>query len=269
MPAMSMTPDATAPFPCAHCRYDLRGLDPASECPECGQPIVKTVDFDLRRAAPDWIRRQSRAMLWVAPLVVAQLRPFADYPGGALLSFGIALTCGVVAAFGCWQLATPEPPAHIDDPMGSAQRALRLFPLAHLGLTVFSLAYAAFGRAVATIVALASVASFLVTVSLVLFLVHRLARRTLDPALAGHARVALWAYPLTQIALVALPSATVVVSTGPAVYWVWSAMSWACALATGVMLILLGRMHESLKHLARAAESPPRDAAGTSAGEGA
>lgn len=43
---------------CARCGYNLRGLDPAGRCPECGEPVVLSHRSDLLRFADaGWLRR--------------------------------------------------------------------------------------------------------------------------------------------------------------------------------------------------------------------
>ena len=42
---------------CSRCDYNLKCLDPASNCPECGQPILQTLTLGLDHANRAWLRR--------------------------------------------------------------------------------------------------------------------------------------------------------------------------------------------------------------------
>src|SRR4051812_1996957 len=70
-------PQLIADVPCLRCRYNLRGLDPPGQCPECGHLVHVSVlawDEDRRRVPsilesdPRWIRALAEG-LFIAAVV--------------------------------------------------------------------------------------------------------------------------------------------------------------------------------------------------------
>ena len=64
---------------CRECGYNLRGLDPAGHCPECGEPIETSLRSDHLNEAPTW---------WLKRLSVAAL---CLWLGTAGLTLGAAI----------------------------------------------------------------------------------------------------------------------------------------------------------------------------------
>ena len=84
-----------ADAPCIHCRYNLRGLDPQTKCPECGTPVLKSISAPLLRCEdPDWLRSISFGFTLVAVATVGApvlfgLAALAAFDGAGLLGLGL------------------------------------------------------------------------------------------------------------------------------------------------------------------------------------
>ena len=50
--AVSTDPTLQTDLPCIQCQYNLRGLTPAHQCPECGLPILRSLLDALRDGMP-------------------------------------------------------------------------------------------------------------------------------------------------------------------------------------------------------------------------
>lgn len=111
---------------CVNCGYNLRGLAPGGDCPECGSAVRQSLREDRLADAPlAWLRRvRWGAYVLVAALVllpVVNLVPAAVLAWGAwapsmtLVQLGVVLAWGVnllavgVGVMGLWLLTAPEP----------------------------------------------------------------------------------------------------------------------------------------------------------------
>lgn len=132
-----------ADVPCLGCAYDLRGLAPTGNCPECNAPIASSVSGNLLRLAPvEWLRdlRSGLLLLIIAtagvPALIAFflfLVPLKQHSEvfAALLSFlllecigatGTFLATGTGSAGSTTQLAT-----------SSARHSARVAAIVHVG----------------------------------------------------------------------------------------------------------------------------------------
>lgn len=77
---------------CVSCGYDLRGLDPAGTCPECGTPIARSRQGDrLAAADPRWLARMARGQRWLANAMrIALLSLVAYLVGTAIIVLAYA-----------------------------------------------------------------------------------------------------------------------------------------------------------------------------------
>jgi hypothetical protein len=137
--------------PCAGCGYNLRGLEPAGRCPECGNPAAVSVsrhrDRRLRPPDPRWAREVvggavaslvSFGLLAVLCLVPNgwTVTPYARLPVAKTPErIGLLCVCllaWVAAWYSAWAL-TRRPPA------GERMRRLTRLGLARWPLTLYGL----------------------------------------------------------------------------------------------------------------------------------
>lgn len=135
--------------PCLGCRYDLGGLEPTSQCPECALPIAETVEWRWLGLDPLAYRRRlatASTMVWAAGLgLLLLILAFALV--GTVLLFDDALMVlpntpmswiplvliAVELAIGWWFLTAPSPLTRDGrgrDGMHRARALARLFVLA-------------------------------------------------------------------------------------------------------------------------------------------
>jgi hypothetical protein len=103
---------------CAVCDYNLRGLDAAQRCPECGNEISLSLRSDrLEFADPIWLARMSAGvvLLTVAAIAGCLLDILWGYPGEFVIwsKYGLMQWLGAVSGpassvFGVWLLTCPE-----------------------------------------------------------------------------------------------------------------------------------------------------------------
>lgn len=77
MPLLPLDPQGrlNADLPCIKCGYNLRASDPASNCPECGTPLDRSLQPNLLVLAdPVWLKRVISGLGW---LLVATVLGFA------------------------------------------------------------------------------------------------------------------------------------------------------------------------------------------------
>jgi hypothetical protein len=127
----------TAPPPilCRRCAYDLSGIDPSANCPECGLPIGRTLAGDrLSESDPQWVAMVAKGMwLGVAAAMLAVLLLFPqavdainrnEKPGAVnVLPWIISFGGTFMALAGVWLLTTPEPGVW-RQPLGNAVRLI-------------------------------------------------------------------------------------------------------------------------------------------------
>lgn len=137
---------------CVSCGYDLAGLSPHGECPECGTPIARSLKGDLLAFAPaEYLATLHRG----ATIVVVTILVMVVF---AVLSFGVGmyfafsspsgtapalvegvlslggLALGVLLLYGWWLLSTPMP-MHESTRMDTARRWVRGLLIASAALT--------------------------------------------------------------------------------------------------------------------------------------
>ncbi len=107
---------ATMAAHCIICDYDLHGLDPAGNCPECGTPIERSLKGDLLRYADQsWLTRVHLGMrlitfamwgvaaaiaIFIAGVVIEAIADMREYT-----ALAAAIEYSFLPIQGCWLLA--------------------------------------------------------------------------------------------------------------------------------------------------------------------
>jgi hypothetical protein len=189
-PSAAIAPAASPPLHCSHCDYNLHGLPPTGNCPECGLPIARSAGRTrLRDAPPAWLASLSwgaRLALVAAavcvgfpflPGVLFTIRPARGFPTVAQLLLPAATLLYAIAA---WLLTRPQSPfAPRAAPARIAARAAAMLPL----LAELS-GFVAHRPAPLQWLIAHSFFAWLLTAALMLLHLRRLALRLPQPALA-------------------------------------------------------------------------------------
>jgi hypothetical protein len=256
----ALSPEIDADLPCSRCDYNLKGL-PADDanCPECGQPIARTLRFGLIHSDPAWLRRQAAAVPWLAALCINRIsRPdflYPNFPVAAYIGHALNIMAAGLALFACWQLSTSDARSTEGaDGDGSIRRGLRLAAVVLLGLNVA--AFPLFHRAPTWLLSYAVPIAFAATQFLALLLLARLARRSGSRSLRTHARVLLYVFPTLPLAGMLLYSIPIfdLREFAEVEMAIYQTLGFIGGVALLAMLILLGRMYEVLR--AAAASAP-------------
>ncbi|MDB5320005.1 MAG: hypothetical protein JWN40_1636 [Phycisphaerales bacterium] len=267
LPAEALSPEIDADLPCSICDYNLKGLAANANCPECGQPVGRTLRFGLIHGDPAWLRRQAAAVPWLAALCVTNVVRsdfrYLNFPATVYIGHALNIAASGVALLACWRLAVPDPRSTTGaDEDGSIRRGLRLAALLLLLLTVAALPF--FHPAPESIydrptgpLTFARPVLLTLTDFLAMLLLARLAHRSASRSLRTHARAVLYIFPPLPIAVLFLYRTPFIsfepfAEVAPVILQVFD---FVAAAALFAMLILLGRMYEVLRAAAAAAAS--------------
>ncbi len=249
---------------CLGCDYDVRGLDAAGHCPECGLPLWRSVERPLLRyAEPAWVERLALgtmlvslsfpvALLWgwlIVGIAQVQGQPWPVGPGWSLAAWFVPALTAVV---GFWLMTSRDPEQAVARfPVG--RHAVRIVALAcFLGTGVLiaipEQAPALMPRPV--VVDWRGLAATLVLFAMPLaggLWAAHLARRLPEPTLARDIRraTATWCAMLLWLGLVGIVGRivfgqTVINATGTRPWGVLSIDHWLIAVAAMVPAVLIG-----------------------------
>ncbi|MGD1278420.1 MAG: hypothetical protein ABR964_14500 [Tepidisphaeraceae bacterium] len=139
---MTSAPPIDSDTPCGRCGYNLRGLPPDGQCPECGAAIAPSLTHWLAHADPRWRRKLAAGALLtaVAAPAIVLLSAIVIWQGmhmsrpgavamGVLL--GLAILLNIV---GCWSIAARDPRRLFDSRRDLPRRLSRLAALLAVAL---------------------------------------------------------------------------------------------------------------------------------------
>ncbi len=134
---------------CIRCSYNLRGLRPSGNCPECGTPVEDSLrGFLLRHAAPEYVEQLRQGLslilnsilLTVALLAAMILAMFAIPPTvGPRVVEGIIqlamLVPSLMMLVGYWKYTAPDPGFVGSEDPRAARKVLRIVTIAGAAIT--------------------------------------------------------------------------------------------------------------------------------------
>src|SRR4051812_25811348 len=88
---------------CIICNQNLIGQPESASCPGCGRPVSLSVNEDLNRAAPAWLRYQARTMIWLIALCLYNYNPRNTYSFDTLVTALISVVLAAAVAYACWR----------------------------------------------------------------------------------------------------------------------------------------------------------------------
>jgi hypothetical protein len=194
---------------CRRCGYNLRGLNHAGRCPECGTPVGLSCHGDLLRFAdPTWVDKLGRGVryvLWgilvgfLAALVGAA---FAGFLQTEAIGTVITIAGSLVGLYGAWLITAPDPSGIGEDKYVTDRKVVRFTLLLGLAAQLVQFLTEVLTLPAELELALVGVA-MLGALGAVggefakLHYFQKLALRIPDPALAGRARALRWGMAFT------------------------------------------------------------------------
>lgn len=180
-------PLVTESRPCLVCGFDLVGLPVAGVCPECGQPVQRSLQGNLLcYSSPGYIALLHRGVFLVQTSIIAQILGFilmillvAVLPairGSAGPNWNIpAHVAGVIASLGglagWWLLSSPDPAYSGANSGGTARRVVRITVAVHACTTILYEVFGSFNPAAVSKSTVQSPQSMLVLVAYIVSII--------------------------------------------------------------------------------------------------
>ena len=186
---------------CRHCKYNLRGLDIQSRCPECGISIGWSTHGDfLRYSDPAWVKELSNGTLWLISSILVGIAAslFASSIAGDTGEVIFQLIGSGIGLVGYWKLTTPDPGYPELKPIWNIRQMTRILAvLGFMGMALELTTALTFGSNNAVFVASYSFSIVLMLMgsiaALLLFiLVRGFAKRIPDHDLVNQTTVVMW-----------------------------------------------------------------------------
>jgi len=198
-------------LPCRRCGYNLRGLNQAGRCPECGAPIGLSCHGDLLRYHdPKWLTTLARGTTFIllsAAVLVLGLAVGITLQialGGSPVTMALVKAlAGMVTFYGAWLITQPDPSGIGEDKYVTERKVIRLALLVALIALVLEIFWEAGFKTGAWALPLGiakTVGHAVAIVSEVVCLTYyaKLAERIPAPELARRARVLRWPVGLSR-----------------------------------------------------------------------
>lgn len=256
----------THDLPCVQCGYNLRGLDPASRCPECGAAISRSRQGDLlRNANPAWLARIKLGadVMFIGimakiggSLILGCLAGIQTAVSFALFPILGALSAALMLA-AVYLITTQEPRVSLSEGELTWRKAIRALAVAHFVLRIGAEAYGWVGSTLSVIGMIGAPVLGLIIVFGFFSYAETFAVRVPDKKLAGSTLTVKWGLTicgaLTSLGplgfglvlglsagIVGAPPGTVVTTTMPATPVVPPALRSTSTFALGGIVALVG-----------------------------
>ena len=216
---------------CRRCTFNLRGLAPERNCPECGFPIQRTLLGDpLIFSAPQYLQTLATGLAWILVVTIIQVCVgLAAGIGGGILgalsqgnldprafrTFQIAtvvvgVPISIALLYGWWKFSTPDPDileSESSDSGDQPRLIVRLAAVFLIGVTIISSLGAIlrsdgaemridlFTIGIGLLTMGASIAQFFAS----LLYIRWIARRMQDARLVSRSSMYLWLLPVIYI----------------------------------------------------------------------
>jgi hypothetical protein len=194
---------------CRRCGYNLRGLNHAGRCPECGTPAGLSCHGDLLRFAdPAWVEKLARgARLIVWGVLISIIVSIAGVllvtvSGMSALAPVVAILGSIVGLYGAWLLTEPDPSGIGEDRYVTDRKIVRFALAVGLASQVLQFGQRASVAIPSLFVLVAALAGLAGLVGIVgefakLTYLRKLALRIPEPELARRAGGLRWAMAIT------------------------------------------------------------------------
>ena len=223
---------------CKSCGYDLTGLDPFGNCPECALAIERSLTDDrLANASPAYLARLHSGAFWIQTGIVviilnifvamgigmaAQMLGLSNLAATATVLLG-SLVASVMIAAGWWRFTEPDPSFTGRADASTARVWVRAATLGSLGATLLN-------AGVQTFTAAPELVMFTTIVYYVAFVIQYFASmvylRWLTPRIPNwrafrRSKTLMWLGPV-----LAIPGACVLVGPLVALVLYWNMLDW-------------------------------------------